>query len=94
MDWTQNEVNLSNMKLKGGYVSQKYEYFGGEQGWKKLTCAGIYINDISRDIQGEKKEFGSKFESIQEACTKTDLDYSLLVRNARKCFMLVWVLVI
>ena len=46
-----------------------------EQGWKKLTCVGIHIMDISRDIQGEKREFGSKLESIQEACTKTDLDY-------------------
>ena len=46
-----------------------------EQEWKKLTCVGIDIIDISRDIQGEKREFGSKLESIQEACTKTDLDY-------------------
>ena len=52
------------MELKGGYVSQKYEYFGG-----------IGMKNILRDIQGEKKEFGSKLESIQEACTKTDLDY-------------------
>ena len=60
------------MELKGGYVSQKYEYFGGT-GIKKLTCVGIHIND--KDIQGEKREFGSKLDSIQEACTKTDLDY-------------------
>ena len=46
-----------------------------EQGWKKPTCEGIHINDILRDIQGEKQKFGSKLESIQEACTKTDLDY-------------------
>ena len=26
-----------------------------EQGWKKLTCVGIHINDILRDIQGENK---------------------------------------
>ena len=57
------------MELKGGYVSQKYEYFGGT-GMKKN-----HITDISRGIQGEKKEFGSKLESIQEACTITDLDY-------------------
>ena len=46
-----------------------------EQGWKKLTCVGIHINDISRDIQGEKREFGSKLESIQETYTIIDLDY-------------------
>ena len=62
------------MELKGEHVSQKYEYFGGT-GMKKPTCEGIHINDILRDIQGEKQKFGSKLESIQEACTKTDLDY-------------------
>ena len=58
-----------------------------EQGRKKAYMCGIHINDISRDIQGEKKEFGSTLESIQEACTKTDLDHYLLVRKAGKCFM-------
>ena len=31
----------------------------------------------------KKREFGSKLESIQEACTKTDLDYYLLVGKAK-----------